>query len=157
MSIENVKEYLRLYGKDSDIKELESSSATVELAASALNVIPARIAKTLSFKKEDTCILVVTAGDTKIDNKKFKNVFGFKAKMLNSDEVQDLTGHPVGGVCPFALKSDSVDVYCDISMQRFDTVFPACGTVNSAIELTCDELFKISKSKMWVDVCLVKG
>ena len=156
MSIENVKEYLSLYGKDGGIKELDTSSATVELAAEALDVLPARIAKTLSFKKENTCILVVTAGDTKIDNKKFKNEFGFKAKMLNPDEVLELTGHPVGGVCPFALKSNDIEVFCDVSMQRFDTVFPACGSVNSAIELTCDELFNISKSCKWVDVCSIK-
>ncbi len=157
MSIENVKEYLRLYGKDRNIRELETSSATVDLAASALNVIPARIAKTLSFKKDDTCILIVTAGDTKIDNKKFKNEFGIKAKMLNPDEVLDLIGHPVGGVCPFAIKRDDVKVYCDTSICRFNTVFPACGTSNSAIELTCDELFMISKSEKWVDVCQLKN
>lgn len=156
MSLESVKEYLSYYNKDNEVMEFDTSSATVELAAKALNVIPARIAKTLSFKKEDTCILVVTAGDTKIDNKKFKNVFGFKAKMLNPDEVLNLTGHPVGGVCPFAIQSDDISVYCDISMKRFDTIFPACGTANSAIELTCEELFKISKSKMWVDVCQIK-
>lgn len=156
MSVNEVKQYLREYQKDNDVLELDKSSATVELAAKALNVIPARIAKTLSFKKDETCILVVTAGDTKIDNKKFKQTFGFKAKMLTPDEVINLTGHAVGGVCPFALKDSNIKIYCDISMKRFDTVFPACGSSNSAIELTCDELFKISKCETWVDVCSLK-
>lgn len=157
MSINKVKEYLKTFNKDNDIKELNTSSATVELAAAALNVIPARIAKTLSFKKDNSCILVVTAGDTKIDNKKFKDEFGIKAKMLTCDEVPEITGHPVGGVCPFAISNPEVKVYCDVSMHRFDTVFPACGTPNSAIELSCDELFSISKSQKWVDVCLIKN
>ncbi len=156
MSIEKVREYLKQYGKDSDIKELETSSATVELAANALGVIPARIAKTLSFKMDNSCILVITAGDTKIDNKKFKQIFGLKAKMLSPEEVINLTGHAIGGVCPFGLKNSDIKVYCDISMQRFETVFPACGSSNSAIELTCDELFNISKSQSWVDVCNIK-
>ena len=156
MSIEKVREYLKQYGKDSDIKELETSSATVELAANALGVIPARIANTLSFKMDNSCILVITAGDTKIDNKKFKQIFGLKAKMLSPEEVINLTGHAIGGVCPFGLKNSDIKVYCDISMQRFETVFPACGSSNSAIELTCDELFNISKSQSWVDVCNIK-
>lgn len=156
MSIEKVREYLKQYGKDSDIKELKTSSATVELAANALGVIPARIAKTLSFKMDNSCILVITAGDTKIDNKKFKQIFGLKAKMLSPEEVINLTGHAIGGVCPFGLKNSDIKVYCDISMQRFETVFPACGSSNSAIELTCDELFNISKSQSWVDVCNIK-
>ena len=156
MSIEKVREYLKQYGKDSDIKELETSSATVELAANALGVIPARIAKTLSFKMDNSCILVITAGDTKIDNKKFKQIFGLKAKMQSPEEVINLTGHAIGGVCPFGLKNSDIKVYCDISMQRFETVFPACGSSNSAIELTCDELFNISKSQSWVDVCNIK-
>lgn len=156
MSIEKVREYLKQYDKDSDIKELETSSATVELAANALGVIPARIAKTLSFKMDNSCILVIAAGDTKIDNKKFKQIFGLKAKMLSPEEVINLTGHAIGGVCPFGLKNSDIKVYCDISMQRFETVFPACGSSNSAIELTCDELFNISKSQSWVDVCNIK-
>ena len=155
MSIEKVREYLKQYGKDSDIKELETSSATVELAANALGVIPARIAKTLSFKMDNSCILVITAGDTKIDNKKFKQIFGLKAKMLSPEEVINLTGHAIGGVCPFGLKNSDIKVYCDISMQRFETVFPACGSSNSAIELTCDELFNISKCQSWFDVCII--
>lgn len=152
MSIEKVKEYLKQFGRENDILELDQSSATVALAAEALDVIPARIAKTLSFKSEAGCILIVTAGDTKIDNKKFKTHFGFKAKMLTPDEAVKFTGHAVGGVCPFALK-ENVKVYCDISMKRFDTVFPACGSSNSAIKLTCDELEKYSGCAEWVDVC----
>ncbi len=156
MSINKVREYLKEFQKETQVLELDKSSATVDLAAKALNVIPARIAKTLSFRKDDYCILVVTAGDTKIDNKKFKQTFGLKAKMLTPDEVINLTGHAIGGVCPFALKNPNIKTYCDISLQRFDTVFPACGSSNSAIELTCDELFKISKSEKWVDVCFLK-
>lgn len=155
MSIENVKIYLKNYKKDGDVREFAVSSATVELAAMALNTAPARIAKTLSFKAVDRVILVVAAGDVKIDNKKFKSFFGFKAKMLDYAEVEPLTGHVVGGVCPFALP-EGVDVYTDVSLQRFDTVFPACGSPNSAIELTCEELYKISNSSGWVDVCSIK-
>ena len=156
MSINDVRQYLKNYQKDNEVLELDKSSATVELAAQALNVIPARIAKTLSFKKDDSCILIVTAGDTKIDNKKFKQTFGFKAKMLTPEEVINLTGHAIGGVCPFALKNETIKTYCDNSMKRFETIFPACGSSNSAIELSCDELFEISKSEKWVDVCSLK-
>lgn len=156
MSIEQVKEYLKQFNKDKNILELDSSSATVELAAYALNVNPARIAKTLSFKKDTSCILIVTAGDTKIDNKKFKSEFGLKAKMLTPQEVIDITGHAIGGVCPFGLKNDNIKIYCDNSIKRFETIFPACGSSNSAIELTPDELFEISKSENWVDVCNIK-
>lgn len=156
MSIEQVKEYLKQFNKDKNILELDSSSATVELAAHALNVNPARIAKTLSFKKDTSCILIVTAGDTKIDNKKFKSEFGLKAKMLTPQEVIDITGHAIGGVCPFGLKNDNIKIYCDNSIKRFETIFPACGSSNSAIELTPDELFEISKSENWVDVCNIK-
>lgn len=156
MSIEQVKEYLKQFNKDKNILELDSSSATVELAAHALNVNPARIAKTLSFKKDTSCLLIVTAGDTKIDNKKFKSEFGLKAKMLTPQEVIDITGHAIGGVCPFGLKNDNIKIYCDNSIKRFETIFPACGSSNSAIELTPDELFEISKSENWVDVCNIK-
>lgn len=154
MSIEKVKEYLKKFNKDKYVHELNDSSATVELAAQALDVEPARIAKTISFKSknDDRCILLVTAGDTKIDNSKFKHKFGLKAKMLNYDEVLKLTGHPVGGVCPFA-NPEGAEVYLDESLKRFDSVFPACGTPNSAIELTCDELYTISNCVKWVDVC----
>lgn len=154
MSIKNVKEYLKKYNKSDSVQEFEVSSATVDLAAKALDVEPARIAKTISFKsKEDnSCILLVTAGDTKIDNSKFKHEFGLKAKMLNFDEVLKLTGHPVGGVCPFA-NPEGAKIYLDESLKRFNSVFPACGTPNSAIELTCDELYNISNCIKWVDVC----
>lgn len=152
MSIEAVKDYFRTLGRENDIQELALSSATVELAAEALHVEPARIAKTLSFVDGDGCLLVVAAGDAKIDNQKFKAAFGFKAKMLSPDDALRLTGHAVGGVCPFALP-DNVKVYIDISLKRFDTVYPACGSSNSAIALTCDELFQYAKADQWVDVC----
>ncbi len=157
MSITKVKEYLKEFGKDSDVREFPVSSATVELAAQAVGVEPARIAKTLSFHGDDTtgCILIVTAGDTKIDNAKFKKQFGFKAKMLGAEEVSMLTGHQIGGVCPFA-NPDHVTTYLDVSMERFTTVFPAAGSSNSAIELTCEELFQLSSAKAWIDVCKLK-
>ena len=154
MSLEKAKDYLKQFGKDKNILEFTQSTATVELAAQALGVIPARIAKTLSFKTENGCILVVTAGDTRIDNKKYKTFFGTKAKMLTPEEVIEHIGHAIGGVCPFGVK-EKIDIFCDVSMQRFDTVFPACGSPNSAIELTCDELFNISQAKEWVDICKI--
>ena len=154
MSIEKAKEYLKQFNKDKDVIELQDSTATVELAAKALGVIPARIAKTLSFKTDEGCVLIVTAGDTKIDNKKYKNYFGTKAKMLTPDEVVEYIGHAIGGVCPFGVK-ENVPIYCDVSLQRFATVFPACGSANSAIELTCDELFNIAKAQEWVDICKI--
>ena len=153
MAIDKVKEYLKKWNKDKDVLEFAVSSATVELAAEAAGVIPARIAKTLSFRDKDSCILVVTAGDRKIDNSKFKNCFGMKARMLSPDEVLAFTGHAVGGVCPFAIETPDIKVYCDISMKRFETVFPACGSSNSAIELTCDELFEYANAVEWIDVC----
>lgn len=151
MSIQSVVEHFRQFGKEQNILQYSESSATVEEAAKVLNVIPARIAKTLSFKKEGQAFLVVFAGDAKIDNKKFKEQFGVKAKMLTPEEVEHFTGHVIGGVCPFGLKND-LDVYLDVSLQRFTTVFPACGSINSAIELTCDELEKYSFAKGWVNV-----
>ena len=155
MSIEKVKEYFAEYGREDDILEFDKSSATVELAAQAANVIPARIAKTLSFKNKegDNGILIVTAGDAKIDNKKFKGEFGYKAKMLTPQEVIEYIGHQIGGVCPFAIKNENVKVYLDISMKRFKTIFPAAGSSNSSIELTCDELERFSHAHKWVDVC----
>jgi prolyl-tRNA editing enzyme YbaK/EbsC (Cys-tRNA(Pro) deacylase) len=153
MAIEAVKDYFKQYGREKDILEFNESSATVELAAHALNVIPARIAKTLSFKSEKGCILVVTAGDAKVDNRKFKSEFGIKAKMLSPEEVLDLTGHAVGGVCPFGIKNEAVSVYVDVSLKRFETVFPACGSSNSAIELSCDELYQYAQGLKWSDVC----
>ena len=152
MAIAQVKEYLRRWGKDGDILEFDTSSATVELAAEVLGVAPSRIAKTLSFRSEEGAMLVIAAGDARIDNAKFKSEFGIKAKMLSADEVLEFTGHAVGGVCPFALPTE-LPVYSDISMQRFTTVYPACGSSNSAIELTCDELEQFSGSRRWVDVC----
>ncbi len=154
MAIEKVREYFKTLNIDDQIKEFDTSSATVELAAQAVGTEPARICKTLSFKTPDErCILIQTAGDTKIKNKKFKEKFGFKAKMLSPDEVIAYTGHAIGGVCAFAIEREDVDVYADESLKRFETVFPACGSSNSAIELTCEDLFKISKTKEWIDVC----
>lgn len=153
MSIERVKEHFRAFGKEQDVLEFSVSSATVELAAAAIGVIPARIAKTLSFRSNgENAILIVTAGDAKIDNKKFREAFGWKPRMLSPDEVLEQTGHAVGGVCPFGLVRD-LEVYLDVSMQRFSTLFPACGSTNSAIELTCEELARYSGGKAWVDVC----
>lgn len=152
MSVEKVREYLRQFGVEERIREFDVSSATVELAAQAVGVEGARICKTLSFKDGDQCILIQTAGDTKIDNKKFKATFGQKAKMLTAEEVVEFTGHTVGGVCAFAIDNPKVKVYCDVSMKRFDTIFPACGSASSAIELTCHELFDCSKSIEWIDV-----
>lgn len=152
MAIEKVRDYFKGFEMEERILEYEASSATVELAAQALNVVGARIAKTLSFKKEDGCILVVAAGDAKIDNAKFKATFGVKAKMLTPDEVLEQVGHAVGGVCPFGIPDD-VAVYLDESLKRFETVFPACGSSNSAIELSCEELYTYAKGRQWVDVC----
>ena len=153
MSIENVREYLKQFEREKDIIELEKSSATVQLAAEALGVEPARIAKTLSFKSSDGAIVIVVAGDTRIDNKKFKTFFGLKAKMLSPEEVIEYTGHAIGGVCPFAITRNDVKIYLDESLKRFKTIFPACGSGNSAIELTCDELEKLSGTTDWIDIC----
>lgn len=153
MAIEKVREYLKQWGREKDIIEFPVSSATVELAAEAAGVIPARIAKTISLRSEEGCILVVTAGDAKIDNGKFKDFFQAKARMLTPEEVLEYTGHAVGGVCPFAIEKSEVSVFCDISLKRFASVFPACGSSNSAIELNCDELYLYSKATAWVDVC----
>ena len=155
MSIEKVREYFRSVGIEDRIRELDESSATVELAAAALGCEGARIAKSLSFKVGGAPVIVVCAGDVKIDNAKFKGYFNEKAKMLSPDEVTELIGHAVGGVCPFAV-NDGVRVYLDESMKRFDTVFPACGSSNSAIELTVDELRKYSDAEAWIDVCKMR-
>lgn len=152
MSIEKGREYLRQYGVEDRVREFSVSSATVELAAQALGVEGARIAKTLSFKVGDGCILVVTAGDARIDNRKYKDMFHTKASMPTADEVLELVGHPVGGVCPFGV-NEGVAVYIDESVKRFKTVFPAVGSASSAVELTPDELFTISRATQWVDVC----
>ena len=152
MSIDKVREYFRKQGMEERILEFDVSSATVELAAAALGCEPGRIAKTLSFMAADGPILIVTAGDVKIDNRKYKDRFAKKAKMLTPDEVYEFTGHRVGGVCPFAA-GDSVRVYLDESLKKYDTVFPACGSGNSAIELTIPELEECSGYEEWVDVC----
>ncbi len=152
MSIEKVRNYFRTLGIEERIMEFDVSSATVELAAEALGVEGARIAKTLSFMSKDGhALLVVSAGDARVDNKKFKAVFGYKAKMLTHEEAVDMVGHAVGGVCPFAV-NDGVEVYLDESLKRFETVFPACGSSNSAVKMTPDELFKYSRAIGWVDV-----
>lgn len=152
MAIDKVKAYFRQYGMEDKILEFDVSSATVELAAEALHCEPQRIAKTLSFLVDGHATLVVAAGDTKIDNAKYKAQFGTKAKMLSPEEVESLVGHAVGGVCPFAVKA-GVEVYLDVSLKRFETVFPACGSSNSAIELTVAELENYSGYAGWVDVC----
>ena len=152
MSVEKVREYLKEFSLDDRIEVFEKSSATVEPAAEAAGVIPAMIAKTMSFKIGDGAILVVTAGDTKIDNSKFKHQFGTKAKMLTPDEALEFTGHAVGGVCPFALTDPGVKTYLDISMKRFETVLPAAGSSNSAVRLSPDELETAAKAVGWVDV-----
>ncbi len=155
MAIEKVKAYFAAYGMESRVLEFEVSSATVELAAAALGCEGARIAKTMSFETPDGDILIVAAGDVKIDNSKFKGTFHTKAKMLPFDECEARIGHAAGGVCPFAT-NDGVKVYLDESLRRFETVFPACGSSNSAIELKIDELEKYSGFVSWVDVCKVR-
>ncbi len=152
MSIQRVREYFKEYGMENRIQEFQVSSATVELAAQALHCDPERIAKTLSFMVKDRVVLVVTAGDMKIDNSKYKAQFGTKAKMLSPDDAEILVGHKVGGVCPFGVK-EGVEIYLDVSLKRFETIFPACGSANSAIELTISELEKYSGFLEWVKVC----
>ncbi|MBR5495826.1 MAG: YbaK/EbsC family protein [Oscillospiraceae bacterium] len=152
MAIEKVREYLKRYSMDDKILEFDVSSATVELAAQALGCEGCRIAKSLSFMVGDSAILVVAAGDAKVDNAKFKAKFETKAKMLTPEQAIELVGHAVGGVCPFAV-NDGVKVYLDLSLRRFNTVFPACGSSNSAIELTIPQLEEYSQFIEWVDVC----
>ena len=152
MSIQIVREYLKQFQADQRIMEFDVSSATVELAAEAVGVEPARIAKSMSFKNDEGAVLVVTAGDTKIDNRKFKDFFHKKATMLSAEEALKFTGYAVGGVCPFD-NPEGLPVYLDVSMKRFETVFPAAGTANSAVKLTCEELEKTSKAIQWIDVC----
>ena len=151
MSIESGRAYFRQLGMEDRVQEFTVSSATVDLAAQALGVEGARIAKTLSFKTAEGCMLILAAGDARIDNHKFKGKFHMKAKMLSADEVLELVGHPVGGVCPFGCK-EGIPVYLDVSLQ-FTTVFPAVGSPSSAIELNLDELFQYSKAIEWIDVC----
>ncbi|MCI5994948.1 MAG: YbaK/EbsC family protein [Blautia sp.] len=152
MSIERVREYFKQYGIEDKIMEFDVSSATVELAAEAVGCEPARIAKTLSFLVGDTPILIVAAGDARIDNPKYKAQFHTKAKMLTKDEVTEKIGHAVGGVCPFAVKQGA-EIYLDESLRRFEVVYPAAGSSNSAIPMTLEELEKYSGSLQWIDVC----
>ncbi len=152
MAIERVRAYFAEEGISDRILEFDTSSATVELAAAAVGCEPARIAKTLSFRVGDRVALIVAAGDARIDNPKFKAQFHCKAKMLSADEAEELIGHAVGGVCPFAV-NEGCDVYLDESLRRFETVFPACGSSNSAIELACEELDRYAHPVAWVDVC----
>lgn len=152
MSIDRVRAYFKEFGMEENIQEFEVSSATVELAAAALNCEPERIAKTLSFQVKERVILIVAAGDARIDNRKYKAQFGAKARMLSPADAQARIGHAVGGVCPFAVNK-GVEVYLDVSLKRFTTVYPACGSANSAIELTIPELETYSGYRDWIDVC----
>ena len=154
MAIEKVREYFRKFGMEHRIQEFDVSSATVELAAQALSCQPCRIAKTLSFCVDGNPILIVAAGDAKLDNHKYKTRFGTKARMLSPDDALTRVGHAVGGVCPFGV-NDGVTIYLDLSLKRFDTVFPACGSGNSAIELSIEELEQYSNYTEWVDVCRI--
>lgn len=151
MSIENARAHLAKYGKDKDIIEFSTSSATVKEAAADLNTEEGRIAKTMSFMLSDGPIVILAAGDGKIDNRKFKDRFHEKAKMISPDDVENMIGHPIGGVCPFGVK-ENVRVYLDESLKRFDYVYPAAGSRNSAIKLTIPELEKTSEYKEWIDV-----
>ncbi len=156
MSITQVRQYLQRFNADSRIREFEVSSATVTLAAAALSCEPCRIAKTLAFDVKGETILIVAAGDCKIDNGKYKNFFQTKAKMLSAEETLVRTGHAVGGVCPFAVP-ENVRIYLDISLKRFSTVFPACGSSNSAIEVTPEELEHLANNPEWIDVCKISA
>ena len=152
MAIEKVREYFTNVGMADSIQEFEVSSATVELAALALGCEPKRIAKSLTFMVDNQAIMIVTAGDAKIDNAKYKTTFTTKAKMLTPEEVETYIGHKIGGVCPFAINKN-IKVYLDVSLKRFETVFPACGSSNSAIELTIPQLEQYSNYSEWIDVC----
>ncbi len=153
MSVEKVRNYLREYGFEDRVREFDVSTATVAEAAEAVGVIPAQIAKTLSFESEGSgCLLILMAGDAKVDNKKYRSEFGTKPHMLSHEDALCYTGHAVGGVCPFAVPED-IPVYLDVSLKRFETVFPAAGSAASAVRLNCDELERASRSRGWVDVC----
>lgn len=154
MAIERARAHLKKYGMDDMIRELDQSSATVDLAAQALGVENARIAKTLSYMVEGNAVLIVAAGDIRVDNRKFKDAFHTKAKMLTPEQAEEMVGHAVGGVCPFGI-NEGIKVYLDVSLKRFETVFPACGSSNSAIELTIEQLEKVSEYEGWVDVAKV--
>ena len=152
MSLLSVKEQLKKYNMDNRIITFNTSSATVAKAAAALGIEEARIAKTLAFKLKDKYILIVVKGDSKIDNAKYRHTFGEKAHMLSPEEVEIITGHPVGGVCPFGVKK-GIEIYLDISLKQFETVYPACGATNNAIKISIPELVEITNYKAWVDVC----
>ncbi|MCE5195631.1 MAG: YbaK/EbsC family protein [Negativicutes bacterium] len=151
MAIEKVKQYFAQYGMENQIIECAQSSATVALAAAALATAPERIAKTLALRQADACVLIVLAGDAKLDQKKYKDFFHCKAAMLEAAAVERCTGHAIGGVCPFALPA-AIPVFLDVSLRRFQTIFPACGSSNSAIELSGEELFFYARAKAWIDV-----
>ena len=152
MSIARVREYFKQFGMEDKIFEFDVSSATVDLAAVALNCEGKRIGKTMSFLAHEDVIVILTAGDAKIDNSKYKKFFGTKAKMIPYEEAEALTGHAPGGVCPFAV-NEGVKIYLDVSIKRFETIFPACGSSNSAIELTIPEIEKYTDYIEWIDVC----
>ncbi|MCQ2552293.1 MAG: YbaK/EbsC family protein [Clostridia bacterium] len=152
MSFEKAKEYLDNKGFGERVKHFDVSSATVELAAKAVGTEAARIAKSLTFKIDEKPIMIIAAGDVKIDNQKYKAHFSAKAKMLSPEEVDNFIGHSIGGVCPFGI-NDGVDVYLDESLKRFDVVYPACGDARSAVKLTPDELYSLANCKSWIDVC----
>ena len=153
MSVATVREYLKQFDLDSKVEEFTESSATVELAAHAAGVIPAMIAKTLSFKVDDHAVLIVTSGDTKVDNRKYKDKFGTKAKMLTPEEVIEYTGHAIGGVCPYANPEGKVKVYLDESMKRFEMALPAAGSSSSCVRLTNEELERSCPGAEWVEIC----
>lgn len=155
MAIEKVREYFRQFGMEEQILEFDVSSATVELAALAVGCEPEKIAKSMTFNVDGNCIMIIAAGDVKIDNAKYKAEFHTKAKMLTADEALEKTGHAVGGICPFAL-NDGCSVYLDVSLKRFEFVYPACGSSNSAIKLTPEQLEKYSNYIKWIDVCKPK-
>ncbi|HIW20470.1 MAG TPA: YbaK/EbsC family protein [Candidatus Dorea intestinavium] len=152
MSVEKVKAYLKSFGVEEKVKVLQESSATVLEAAHAIGCLPAQIAKSISIEGKEGTILIVAAGDVKIDNKKFKDTFGIKPRMLKANQVEERIGYPVGGVCPFGVL-DEVEVYLDVSLKRFSLVYPAAGSANSVIPLSLEELFKYGKATAWVDVC----
>jgi prolyl-tRNA editing enzyme YbaK/EbsC (Cys-tRNA(Pro) deacylase) len=152
VAIEAARKHLSRWGREKDILEFQVSTATVELAAAAAGVEPARIAKTLTYRIGEGAVMVVAAGDARTDNGKFKSTFGTKSRMLSAEEALQFTGHAVGGICPFGLAND-MPVWLDVSLRRFETVYPACGSSNSAIELTCAELETYSGSSGWVDIC----
>jgi len=152
MSLQSVRQFFADNAPDINIIELNQSTATVALAAAAHNVEPGQIAKTLSLKVKNEVILVVAKGDARLDNKKLKNTFGAKARMLSSDEVVTITGHPVGGVCPFGLENP-LQVYCDVSLKRYQEVLPAAGAIHSAIRISPDRMAELTRAK-WIDVCL---